>query len=230
MILKIGHRGAMGYEPENTLVSFQRAIEFGVDMIELDIHLCHSGELVVIHDETVDRTTNGSGRVEDKSLAELQSLDAGFGQKVSTLIEVLNFINKRVKVNVELKGEGTVEPLCEVIQKYISKHSWSYGDFYVSAFDHYKLRKMHLLDKKIKTGALLVGRPIGLAEFATQVNAFSVNLCYQYVDEEFIADAHRRGLKVFVWTVNEPDDIKKIIELGVDGICSNYPDRLNKFL
>ncbi len=146
MILKIGHRGAMGHEPENTMLSFQRAIEFGVDMVELDIHLCHSGELVVIHDETVDRTTNGSGRVKDKSLVTLQGLDAGFGQKISTLMEILNFIDKKVKVNIELKGEGTVEPLYKIIQKYISKHGWSYEDFYVSSFDHYKLKKIYLLE------------------------------------------------------------------------------------
>src|SRR6056297_2287931 len=106
MVLKIGHRGAMGYEPENTLRSFKKAIELNVDMVELDVYVCSSGELVVIHDDKVDKTTNGKGYVSEKSFDELRKLDAGMGEKIPTLQEVLDLIDKRAKVNIELKGKG----------------------------------------------------------------------------------------------------------------------------
>ena len=110
-LLKISHRGACGYEPENTLASFKKAIEINADMIELDVHVCKTGEVVVIHDEKVNRTTNGKGYVSQKNLESLKKLDAGKGKKIPTLIEVLDLVNKRVKVNIELKGKKTAERL-----------------------------------------------------------------------------------------------------------------------
>jgi glycerophosphoryl diester phosphodiesterase len=116
----IGHRGASGYEPENTLRSFQKAIDLGVEMIELDVYTCKSGELVVMHDDKVNRTTNGNGYVFNMTLTELKTLDAGKGEKVPTLVEVFDLINKKIAINVELKGEGTAESTAELIQKYIT--------------------------------------------------------------------------------------------------------------
>ncbi len=226
MILKIGHRGAMGYAPENTLSSFKKALELNVDMIELDIHACKSGELVVIHNNKVDGTTNGQGYVAEKTFKELRGLDAGKGEKIPTLNEVLNFIDKRVKVNIELKGANTTKPVCELVEDYIKKKGWKYDDFLISSFDHYKLEEVNRLNPNIKIGALIVGIPIGFAEFAERVNAYSVNLCMGSINQEFVNDAHDRGLKVYVWTVNDLDDIERMRSLGVDGIFSNFPDRI----
>jgi len=111
MVLRIGHRGAAGHAPENTLASFRKAIELGLDMTELDVHVCASGELVVIHDENVDRTTNSKGWVSKLSLTELKRLDAGAGETVPTLAEVLDLLKDRIMLNIELKGLGTAEPV-----------------------------------------------------------------------------------------------------------------------
>ena len=117
-IIKVGHRGAMGYEPENTLRSFKKALELGVDMIEFDVYVCKSGELVVIQDDTLERTTNGKGLVIEKTLAELKELDAGKEEKIPTLEEIMDLADKKVKINVELKGNNTAEPVSDMIENY----------------------------------------------------------------------------------------------------------------
>src|SRR3990167_11327492 len=130
-MLKIGHRGACGYAPENTLKSFQRAIDLGVDMIELDVQLCKSGELVVIHDDTVNRTTDGSGFVKKIKLKNLKKLDAGEEERIPTLEEILNLVDRRVKVNIELKGPKTAKPVLKLIDEYIKTKGWNIDDFII---------------------------------------------------------------------------------------------------
>jgi len=224
--MKIGHRGAMGYEPENTLLSFKKALELGVDAIELDVYVCKTGELVVIHDDKVDRTTNGKGYVMEKTFDELRSFDAGKGEKIPTLSEVLDVVNRKVQVNIELKGVGTAKPVSDLVEDYIGNKGWKHDDFMVSSFNHYELKEFGGLNPNVKFGALIVGIPIGFAEFAEKMNASSVNLCVEFINQEFVDDAHKRGMKVYVWTVNDEDEIKRMKSLGVDGIFSNFPDRL----
>jgi glycerophosphoryl diester phosphodiesterase len=226
MITKIGHRGAMGYAPENTLKSFKKALELHVDAVELDVYVCKSGELVVIHDDKVNRTTNGKGYVVEKTLNELRSLDAGEGEKIPLLTEVLDLVDKKVKINIELKGTGTAKPVHELIESYVKNNSWKYDHFMISSFNHYDLKSFKELNPNIKIGALIMGIPIGFAEFAEKVNADSINLCIESINKEFVDDAHKRGFKVYVWTVNDSDDIERIKALNVDGIFSNFPDRL----
>ncbi len=119
MVTKIGHRGAMGYAPENTLKSFKKALELNINCVELDVHACKSGELAVIHDDEVDRTTNGKGYIAEKDLNEVKILDAGEGEKIPLLSEVLDLIDKRIKINIELKAEGTAKPVYEMIEDYM---------------------------------------------------------------------------------------------------------------
>lgn len=226
MITKFGHRGAAGYEPENTIKSFKKALELNVDAVELDVYVCKSGELVVIHDDKVDRTTDGEGYVIEKTLDELRSLDAGNGEKIPILSEVFDLINKQVKINIELKGAGTAKPVYELIENYVEEKDWKYDDFIISSFNHYELKKFNRLNPEVKIGALITGIPIGLAEFAEKVNADSVNLCIEFINQEFVDDAHNRGMKVNVWTVNDLDDIERMKNLNVDGMFSNFPDRL----
>jgi len=226
MMLKIGHRGAMGYEPENTLSSFKKAIKLNVDMIELDVYVCDTGELVVIHDNKVNRTTNGKGYVLDKSFKELRKLDAGKKQKIPILEEVLDLIDKRIKINIELIGVGTAKPVFEIIEKFVNEKGWSYEDFLISSFNHYELQEFNRLNPKIKIGALIMGIPIDFAKFAEKINAYSVNLSIEFINKEFVKDAHKRGMKVFVWTVDDIDDIERMRQLNVDGIFSNFPDRI----
>jgi len=228
-MLIIGHRGACGYEPENTLQSFARAIELGADMIELDVQVRRTGELVVIHDDTVDRTTNGHGRVTELSLEELRKLDAGQGERIPTLTEVFDLVDRRVPINVELKSPGVAEPVAKLISTYRTR-GWDSDRFIVSSFDHPELARFHGLQSDISIGALIGHLPIDLAKYAAELGAWSANCNREFLNSNFVADAHERGLKVFVFTVNDPRDIKNMAALGVDGIFTNFPDRARQAL
>jgi len=224
-MIKIGHRGAMGYEPENTLISFQKAIELGADMIELDIHLCKSGELVVIHDEKVDRTTNGRGFVRDKTLAELKQLDAGKWQAIPTLEEVLGEVNKRVSVNIELKGAGTAVPVAMIIDKYVS-NGWGRNLFLISSFSIGELECSREKNRESRIGIVFDKKSRDLFNLTDKFSAYSIHPSIKLTNPDLIEEAHKRGLKVFVWTANSSADIRRLIKIGVDGIFSNFPDRL----
>ena len=224
-ILKIGHRGASGYEPENTLSSFRKALELGVNAIELDVHLCRTGEIVVIHDETVDRTTNGSGLVAEMSLEELRKFDAGNGQKIPTLAEVLRLVKGWIIVNIELKAKGTAKAVSMLLRKYR-------GQFLISSFDHQELKRFHQLHfmqpmfTEIRIGLLVKEILPEHLILARDLDACSINVSMEGITAESVAQVHKQGLEIFVWTVNNPEDIKRMKELGVDGIFSDYPDRL----
>lgn len=226
MIVKIGHRGACGYEPENTLRSFRRALELKVDMIELDVHVCRTGEVVVIHDETVDRTTDGKGLVREKSLKELRSFNAGRNEKIPLLQEVFDLVKSSAKVNVELKSGGSANPVSDLIETYVRGEKWSYDDFLVSSSLQNELQDVNRLNPNLKTGVLVSKSPDRLLKFAKRINAYSVHPSLRVVGGEFVEKAHREGMKVFVWTVNHPKDIERMKLLRVDGIFSDYPDRL----
>lgn len=223
--LKIGHRGAMGHEPENTLLSFRRAIETGVDMVELDVHVCKSGELVVIHDEKVDRTTGGKGLVSEKTLAELKTLKTGKGQSIPTLEEIFNFTNGRVAVDIELKGEGTAKPVADTILQYSNK-GWDSNLFLVSSFDWEELKKFRQHNSSARVGVLFEKKHDDLFDFAASVAAYSIHVPLREFSMDLMREAKERGLKVFVWTVNDKKDIEQLVKMEVDGIFSNFPDRL----
>jgi len=225
MFIRIGHRGAAGYEPENTLRSFRRALEIGVDVVEFDVYSCRSGELVVIHDDRVDRTTNGRGYVTDLTFDELRRLDAGKGERIPLLEEVLDCVDRKAAVNIELKGEKTAAPVSAVVKSYLKK-GWLEEHFIVSSFNHYELVEFRRLMPSIRTGALITAIPIGYAEFGERLGAWSVNPSMEFIDKAFVDDAHRRGLKVLVFTPDIPEDIARMKTLGVDGAFSNFPDRL----
>ncbi|TWX52324.1 glycerophosphodiester phosphodiesterase [Colwellia hornerae] len=216
----------MGHEPENTIRSFKKALALHVDAIELDVYVCKTGELVVIHDDKVDRTTNGVGYTEDKTFTELRQLDAGKGELIPTLEEVLDVVDKSVIVNIELKGRSTAFATYQVIDKYINEKGWSELDFMVSSFDHHELNKFKHLYPQIPIGVLLEGVPLSYADCAVQLNAQSINLSLDFINQDFVNDAHQKGLQVYVYTVNDYDDIAKVKKLNIDGIFCNFPERL----
>ena len=223
--VRIGHRGACGYEPENTLRSFERAIAIGVDMIELDVYQCVDG-LVVMHDDTLDRTTNGTGLVWEKTVAELKQLDAGKGERIPTLAEVFDLVNRRVKINVELKGPHTARPTAELIQKYVRQYGWQWDDFYVSSFDLDELARFKQLRPEVKIGGLYGSEAGPLAAFKKDCSAyFAIGIDKQSLTQQYVDEAHRRGLQLYVYTVNTVDEIRAMKKMGVDGIFCNYPDR-----
>ena len=223
---KIGHKGAAGYEPENTLRSFAKALELKCDMIEFDVHLAASGEPVVIHDDTLDRTTNGRGEVAKISISELKALDAGSGEKIPTLEETLDLINRSAVVNIELKSSGALKPVVKIVETYVTDRGWTYNDFMVSSFNHLDLWRAKELLPEIRTGALAEVIPAGFAEFVKELKAYSANVSKDCVTEQFVHAAHDKKIKVFVYTVNGPAEIAKIKAIGVDGIFSDFPDRL----
>jgi len=222
-LICFAHRGASGYEPENTLAAVEKAITLGADWIEIDVYIVEK-ELVVFHDQRLERTTNGTGLIMEQSLEYIRSLDAGNGQRIPTLQEVLNLVNRRAGINIELKGPGTADYTVSLIQGNIRNEKWAYENFLISSFNHHELARVKYLEPLIKTGALAVGIPIGYARFAQELGAYSVHCNLDFVNEAFVQDAHARSLKVFVFTVNNQDDLARMEALGVDGVFTNYPE------
>lgn len=221
--LCIGHRGARGHEPENTLLSIRRGLELGAQAIEIDVwHV--EGELVVIHDARLERTTNGKGVVARKTLSYLRSLDAGKGERIPTLREVFQTVGRRAMINVELKGRRTAAPTVRLIEEFVTMHGWTYEDFLVSSFNRTELRAIK--DPRIRIGLLLTRPSRFFALSARRVRASTVNPAYKWVSAKFVQDAHRQGLLVFPYTVNEAADIHRMREMGVDGIFTDYPERV----
>lgn len=220
-MLCIGHRGACGYAPENTLASFRRALELGCPWVELDVHLV-DGELVVIHDKTVDRTTDGEGLVVDHSLSSLGLLDAGNGEHIPTLREVADLIDRRAGINIELKARGTGLATGDLLDE-LCRSGWQTEQFLVSCFYHAELA---LVPDRWRRGALFEQNNEQCVERALALNAFSLNLSINYMDQAMVNDAQAAGLKVYVYTVNEPEDIERMKSMGVDGVFSDYPDRV----
>jgi len=219
----IGHRGACGHEPENTLRSVRRALELGAQGIEVDVYFV-DGELVVFHDAKLDRTTNGKGVLARKTFAFLRTLDAGKGERIPTLREVFEEVGRRAFINVELKGAWTAKPVSALIHEYVTRHHWSYEDFIVSAFNRRELRAVS--DPKIPI-ALLLTKPTRLYGLsARRVRASAVNPAARFVTKKFVENAHARGLRVFPYTVNTPTEIARLRHLGVDGVFTDFPERV----
>lgn len=228
--LIIGHRGASGYEPENTLRSFKRAIDMGVKMIELDVFVAKSGELVVMHDDTIDRTTNGKGKIMDLDYATLKKYNAGKGEHIPLLSEVLDLISEHQdkRVNIELKGPKTAKPVATLIKQYIDDKKLTANNIIVSSFDHYAVKEFHSYNPHVKTGVLFEGNPIGYADIAVKANAQYAMMYYENITKEFVEDAHKKNIEVFVYTVNTKPLAQEMQKLGVDGIFTNYPDIMKK--
>jgi glycerophosphoryl diester phosphodiesterase len=226
-LICFAHRGASGHEPENTLSAVDKAIDLGADWIEVDVYAV-KGELIVIHDERFERTTNGTGYVRDKSLAYLRSLDAGKGQCIPTLREVLDSVDRRAGINIELKGPKTAGLAVSLIEEYVKERQWNYEQFIVSSFNRRQLIKVKKLNPHIRIGILIDLPRRHYAIFARRYDAYSVHVQIDLASARFIARAHERGLKVFVYTVNNPEDIDRLQVLGVDGIFTDFPELVVK--
>jgi glycerophosphoryl diester phosphodiesterase len=177
----------------------------------------------------LERTTNGTGYVFDKSFSFLRTLDAGDGEKIPTLEEVLELVSGRAGVNIELKGVNTASPVVDVIRQAL-RQNWDLKQFLVSSFIHHEIREVKRMDSRIRIGALFEEVPTDYAAFAEELAAYSVNTSIEFINREFVRDAHSRGLKVFIYTVNHPDDVKRMMSLEVDGVFSDYPDRVLSIL
>lgn len=224
--LNIGHRGAMGHETENTIASVRKALELNVDMIEIDVFLIKSGELVVFHDEMLDSLTNTSGKIEDFTLEELQKVVVKGNHHIPTLEEVIEIIGKKVSLNIELKGKNTAEPTSQLLQKYYQK-GWEKDDFVISSFLWDELEKFRKFDKEISIAVLTEENPTDAISIGKKLKAVAINPWWKTLTKENSQRIHHEGFLIYTYTVNEPADIKFVTELGVDGIFCNFPERLH---
>ncbi len=225
--LKIGHRGAKGHLAENTLESIQKALDIGVDAIEIDVHKCNSGELWVIHDFTLDRTTNGSGEIAKKSATELEKLKIEDKFKIPLLTEVLDLIQGKCLINIELKGLNTAAPVCEIIKHKIADANWKYSDFIISSFQKNELFEVRKNDHHVPIAVLSKASVPEAIELGKRLKAMAIHPSLGIITRDNTKLSQAEGFKVNVWTVNEPDAIQRMIDFGVDGIISDYPDRLH---
>jgi glycerophosphoryl diester phosphodiesterase len=233
-LLRIAHRGASGHCPENTRVAFVRAIELGADMIELDCQMTRDGAVVVIHDDTLDRTTSGRGHVRERTLRELKALDAGSwfaarfsGEEILTLEEAIEILRGKAELNLEIKGDdapGRLEIQCVGIVR-----SLRFSDSTVfSSFAPERMRLVRDLADDARIGVLMddgTDWQVGL-QLAAEVQAEALHPARSLASAAAFERAHDHDLEVRVWPVNRPVDMEALVAIGVDGIFSDYPDRL----
>ncbi|WP_433779866.1 glycerophosphodiester phosphodiesterase [Flavobacterium anhuiense] len=225
-MLKIAHRGAKAYEPENTLKAFQKALDLNSDGIELDVHLSSDGYLIVIHDETIDRTTNGKGLVNDFTLAELKSFLIDGKYQIPTLNEVFDLVNKKCFINIELKGLGTPPKVVSLIEEYISEKDWKYEHFIISSFDWNMLEETSKLNPNISIGVLTEENIDTALAFAEKIKAKAIHPDFQLLNAENVQQMQEKGFLVLPWTVNSEEDIQKVKTYQVNGIISDNPDKI----
>ena len=219
-MLKIGHRGAKGYETENTLASFKKAIELGVDGIELDVYLSKDKIPVVIHDETIDRTTNKNGLVYNYNSKDLQKLG------IPTLEDVLNLVDQKCFINIEIKDDKASKSVLDIVTKYISAKNWNKKLFLISSFNWEILDFFHDENSKIPL-AVITDEELDAAQlFAKKINSTTIHPYFKLLTKENVTLMHQNGFKVFPWTVNEISDINLMESFNVDGIITDFPDRI----
>ncbi|WP_148232087.1 glycerophosphodiester phosphodiesterase [Maribacter sp. HTCC2170] len=225
--LVIGHRGAMGHETENTLASVQKALDLGVDMIEIDVFKIKSGEIVVFHDELVDRLANATGKIEEYDIYYVKQMVLDGNHSIPLLQDVLKLIDNKVRLNIELKGAGTSDRVNHILKYYIDKKGWTLDNFLISSFKWDELREFRKLNKEIPIAILTEDNPLDAIEVAEELNAEAVNPNFNKIDLEIAEKIKDAGFKLYTWTVNEPEDIEKAKSWSVDGIITNFPERVN---
>ncbi|RTZ01299.1 glycerophosphodiester phosphodiesterase [Flavobacterium sp. RSP49] len=221
-----GHRGAMGHETENTLASIKKGMELKADMLEIDVFKIKTGEMVVFHDNDLDRITNAKGKIEDYSFDDLRKVLVAGKHQIPTLQEVIETIDKKVVLNIELKGTNTATDTYRIIEEY-KKKGWSNKNFFISSFRVDELQTMRSLSKEITIGLLAYKDPIAnIIKTAKTLSAQAINPYYKTLTTENVAIMKANNFKIYPWTVNEPIDINNLQALKVNGIITDYPERI----
>ena len=226
--LSIGHRGAKGYVAENTYESISKAIELGVDGIEIDVFKCASGELVLFHDKNLKELTGESGLIENLNIRELEQFLVLGKYKIPTLRDVLTRIEVPLFVNTELKGLNTARATSQIIADMSKSASWSLENFIVSSFNWDELEQFRSIDKNTPVG-VLANKSMDIneaIEFGTKINAQAIHPNFKLLNDKTVKKIKNNGFKIYTWTVNNEDDINFMKKLEVDGIISDYPDRI----
>lgn len=236
----IGHRGAAGHAPENTLAAFRIGLGLGAEGVECDVHMSRDGRIVVIHDPTVERTTNGEGRVGELTFEELRALDAGSwfdarfsGERIPSLDELFELLSETERSSgvsrwlfIELKHGNDVYPGIEEALVLAIAGSGRMERIAVISFDHRAIARIQAMAPSLRTGVLYDARPLDSAALAQAAQAGWIGPAVKWVDAEEVARARQAGLEVFVWTANQEAAMRRMIALGVSAVGSDYPDRL----
>tara|TARA_B100001248_G_scaffold227813_1_gene186442 strand:+ start:375 stop:1064 length:690 start_codon:yes stop_codon:yes gene_type:complete len=227
-ILRIGHRGSKGYVAENTLESIKHAILLGVNGIEIDVFKCLSGELVLSHENNLKRLTGKSGQLEKLTLGELKKFLVVGKYKIPTLTDVLQTIETPLFVNIELKGLNTAQATSKIITNLSKSTSWRLENFIISSFNWNELEQFRSIDKNTPVGILLSNSmSINEAiEFGKKINAQAIHPNFKLLNEKTVKKIKNNGFKIYTWTVNSKDDINYMKKLKVDGIISDFPDKI----
>ena len=226
--LVIGHRGARGHVAENTVASVKKAMDLGVDGIEIDVFICASGELVVFHDKTLDKLTDAEGYIESLTLDSIQKITVLGREPIPTLDEVLDVINGAVTLNIELKGAQTAKPTAALLKKYFDQGKLVPEDVFISSFNWDELELFYKVNKEVAIAVLTEDDPLDAIPVAKTLDAFAINPDYETLSPQNIKKIHKAGLKIYPWTVNEPENIARMVEFGVDGIITDFPERVQE--
>ena len=227
-VLRIGHRGSKGYIAENTLESINHAILLGVDGIEIDIFKCLSGELVLSHENNLKRLTGKSAQLEKLTLNQLKKFLVFGKYKIPTLTDILTIIKTPLFVNIELKGLNIAQATSKIISDISTSNSWSLEHFIVSSFNWDELERFRSIDKNTPVG-VLVSKSMSIneaIEFGKKINAQAIHPNFKLLNDKAVKKIKNNGFKIYTWTVNDEDDINFMKKLKVDGIISDYPDRI----
>lgn len=217
----IAHRGASEYEPENTFSSFDKAIELGAQMMEFDVRLSLDNKLVVVHDPRVNRTTDGKGRVRDKTAQELLALDAGNGNQIPLVEDIFKKYSGKIKFVIELKDYETEEPVLELIEKY-----GIFEDVYVVSFSKLILKRIKYFEPKITTGLIKV-LPTNIEKDCSYCGAEVIAVLKYFITRKFVEKTKKYGLLPFAWTVNDKVQCIQFKKMGLTGVVTNKPDILS---
>jgi glycerophosphoryl diester phosphodiesterase len=208
------------------LASVQKAMDLHVDMIEIDVFKIKSGEIIVFHDESLDRLTNTSGFIQDFTWQELSQIKLTSGDSIPLLSEVISLVHGKCPINIELKGLETAKATIEIIQQSLNETIFT-NHFLISSFHFNELEKVRKYNQNISIGVLAEQFSDDLLAFAQEIYAFSIHLSYKILNENILQNIQNKGFKVFVYTVNEVNNIEKFKKMGVDGIFCNFPERMN---
>lgn len=226
MFYKIAHRGASGYEVENTIESIQKAIDLGVDGIEIDVQICASGEVIVFHDFTLDRLTNTIGPTSSFSLSELKQIKIRDKYTIPTLEEVLHLTYNKCWLNIELKGVNTANKTFDLVESFCNKKKYNRSNFLISSFQIDELKVFSELSYDFPLAVLTQASIEQSVTFAQEINAKAIHPHFSLLTEESCYKAKELGLQINTWTVNEKVDIEHVKRFSIDGIISDYPDRI----
>ncbi|MBY8989993.1 MAG: glycerophosphodiester phosphodiesterase [Candidatus Lokiarchaeota archaeon] len=233
-MLIIAHRGASSIAPENTLKAFQKAIDLKADYIEFDVHKTKDDEIVIMHDGNTFRTTGHFGLIKNMDLEELKQLDCGEGETIPTLHELINLTKGKIRLNCEIKARNIAEKIIKTI-----KEADIIDTTIISSFKHDVLLKIQKLEPRIKLASLEPTRTGWIKSWLSRKKLhneainnrfYAINPFYKLVNRQFIIKAHKNNIRIFPWTVNTDNSIKKLVEISVDGIITNDISRVRKIL